>query len=383
METWDREELYAEVWERPLVKIAPKYGISAVALGKVCEKLQIPLPGRGYWAKKEFGKPVERLPLPEGKDLPIVHRFKFASPEDPSSPAAKTPAASPTDPEYLRIVDLESRNTAMVLDGPRHKLIKAAEKILRRVKPDEKGIVCPPYDQPCIEIRVSQRALGRALAFLNAVILCLETERFTVSVEQGKHGTSAQIFGYRVPFAIVEKLREKSRKQVKEYSWTRTAIEYEPKGELEFRVGDFSSGWKCKDSIKLPLEGQLPTCLGALLREGRSSLLRTKRKEQEDIERQIKQREMAILSQQIAEEEKKVCDLERWVSNWARANQMREFIATLEKTWTQQGHDLSPGAQKGQRILWMKEQADRLDPLIEGPPSILDRKGELEARWHH
>jgi hypothetical protein len=47
METWKREELYAEVWERPLVKVAPKYGISAVALGKVCHKLQIPLPGDG------------------------------------------------------------------------------------------------------------------------------------------------------------------------------------------------------------------------------------------------------------------------------------------------------------------------------------------------
>jgi len=41
-----------EVWERPLVKVAPKYGISAVALGKVCHKLQIPLPGRGYWTEK-------------------------------------------------------------------------------------------------------------------------------------------------------------------------------------------------------------------------------------------------------------------------------------------------------------------------------------------
>ena len=67
METWKRDELYAEVWEQPLVKVAPKYGISAVALGKVCHKLQIPLPGRGYWTKKEFGKPVERLPLPPGK----------------------------------------------------------------------------------------------------------------------------------------------------------------------------------------------------------------------------------------------------------------------------------------------------------------------------
>jgi hypothetical protein len=77
METWNRDELYAEIWEQPMVKIAPKYGISAVALGKVCRKLQIPLPGRGYWVKKDFGKPVKRVPLPVVKNLPVVHRIKF------------------------------------------------------------------------------------------------------------------------------------------------------------------------------------------------------------------------------------------------------------------------------------------------------------------
>jgi len=35
--------------------------ISTVVLGKVRHKLQIPLPGRGYWIKKELGKPVEPL----------------------------------------------------------------------------------------------------------------------------------------------------------------------------------------------------------------------------------------------------------------------------------------------------------------------------------
>ena len=47
METRNREELYAEVCDQPLVKVGPKYGILAVMLGKVCHKLQIPLPDRG------------------------------------------------------------------------------------------------------------------------------------------------------------------------------------------------------------------------------------------------------------------------------------------------------------------------------------------------
>ena len=60
-----RETLYKEVWKRPVREVARKYGVSAVALGKTCEKLLIPVPGRGYWAKRRAGKPVWlRPPLP-------------------------------------------------------------------------------------------------------------------------------------------------------------------------------------------------------------------------------------------------------------------------------------------------------------------------------
>jgi hypothetical protein len=128
METWNREELYTEVWDRPLVKLAPKYGISAVALGKVCDKLQIPLPGRGYWIKKEFGKPVEQLPLPEAKNLPFVRRLKFPQPQEAVATALSVlslaPSEVPTDPEWLRIVAFESRNIALNTNLKRHPLVR-------------------------------------------------------------------------------------------------------------------------------------------------------------------------------------------------------------------------------------------------------------------
>ena len=87
-------------------------------------------------------------------------------------------------------------------------------------------------------------------------------------------------------------------------------------------------------------------------------MISAKLAEQLDHERQVKERERSELARQIAEEEKKVKDLEGWVSSWARARQMREFIAALKIVWAQQGHDLSPEAQKGQRVGWKKQQAD-------------------------
>lgn len=151
METWSREELYNEIWEQPLVKTATKYGISAVALGKVCRKLQIPLPGRGYWVKKEFGKPVERLPLLPGENLPVVQRLKFPPSEGAAAPAPSAPEETPSDPEYVRIIEFESREIRIDPDAKWHSLVKAAERSLKQTKSDDRGILQPPcYREPCL-----------------------------------------------------------------------------------------------------------------------------------------------------------------------------------------------------------------------------------------
>ncbi len=72
---WNRVELYNEVWDQPLVKLSKKYGISDVRLGKVCRKLKIPHPPRGYWAKRAVDQTVGQVPLPEFKDAPVVKRL--------------------------------------------------------------------------------------------------------------------------------------------------------------------------------------------------------------------------------------------------------------------------------------------------------------------
>ena len=73
--SWNRVELYNEVWNQPLVKLSRKYAISDVRLGKVCRRLSVPHPGRGYWAKRAVGQTVEQVPLPEFKDAPMVKRL--------------------------------------------------------------------------------------------------------------------------------------------------------------------------------------------------------------------------------------------------------------------------------------------------------------------
>jgi hypothetical protein len=59
-----RQELYDRLWSEPTRTVAASIGVSDVAVAKVCRRADIPIPERGYWARKQANKPVEQRPLP-------------------------------------------------------------------------------------------------------------------------------------------------------------------------------------------------------------------------------------------------------------------------------------------------------------------------------
>lgn len=66
---YNREKLYQEVWAKPVVKVAEKYGVSDVAIHKVCKALNVPTPPPGYWARVRAGAEVKKTPLPKTKGV--------------------------------------------------------------------------------------------------------------------------------------------------------------------------------------------------------------------------------------------------------------------------------------------------------------------------
>ena len=65
MNSYEREKLYKQVWERPVSSVAKEYGVSDTAIAKACRRLCIPLPPRGYWAKVRAGQSPDIPDLPE------------------------------------------------------------------------------------------------------------------------------------------------------------------------------------------------------------------------------------------------------------------------------------------------------------------------------
>src|SRR5262245_55959545 len=78
-----RDELYRLVWETPMVRLGQQIGISGNGLAKICRRLDVPYPPRGWWAKKGAGNRVLIAPLPE-KRTPVPERVEIT----------RTPAAT-------------------------------------------------------------------------------------------------------------------------------------------------------------------------------------------------------------------------------------------------------------------------------------------------
>lgn len=67
-DSFTREMLYGLVWNSPVTAVAERFGISDVALRKLCKRRGIPVPARGYWAhlrrKGKSGRTYRKPRLP-------------------------------------------------------------------------------------------------------------------------------------------------------------------------------------------------------------------------------------------------------------------------------------------------------------------------------
>ena len=71
--TIDRATLYAQVWETPLSRLAPTYGITDVALEKACARLGVPAPRLLGQAPARARCPAPAPPLACTRRPDVVH----------------------------------------------------------------------------------------------------------------------------------------------------------------------------------------------------------------------------------------------------------------------------------------------------------------------
>lgn len=281
-----REALYDEVWTAPALTVAPKYGLSDVGLLKVCKRLRIPVPGRGYWAKVKAGQAVTRKPLPP---LPPGTRV----PEGPYPLSEGQLAARMRRTNALRETRVNGNQISVpeTLENPLPLIREAAA----RLEPGD-GWVHPAglrgAPKEVLDIQVSHDQLDRALRLMDTLLKSLEQLGFTAHVDH-EAGTTVLIGGgTRQTLALLEQVSRDDHaptpSEAKALAAYRNAsnqgryipyprlpdYDYTATGRLTLHLGPYPKQRQWNDTDHSKLEERLPRILGEMLERTEARRLR-------------------------------------------------------------------------------------------------------------
>lgn len=353
-----REELYRRVWQRPMRVLAQEIGISDAGLAKACRRAEVPVPGRGYWAKKAAGKSVRRPPLPalkqhrEGVSSEIeLHR---ASPKAPSEPVSAQ-------------IDFESRPENRI---PVKDTLRAAHPLVRiTLEALEDGTSGRIEGYPAnwtvrhLDVEVSKPLLKRALRIMDAVITAFEGRGWEVSLGRDDRNTYVVILGQRIPFGIRE-----PRRQVPIDPSARRAYDpsyrEEPAGRLALVLREYW-GRSIKKSIveteRRPLEDRLNDFMVAAVRLAHERAEWERRHAESEERRRIEELERLEKKRQREAEAASVRDLEEQARRLQSSRLLLDLVAAVRTG--AEGGSLREDERLEQWAEWAMAHAQQLDPV--------------------
>ena len=385
-----REALYEEVWSDPVTVVAPRYGLSDVGLVKICKKLGIPVPGRGYWAKVKAGRPTRKVPLPS-----LATGTRMPSGPIPLSDQEAALRAKVHD-ALLRTQ--QSQPTISVpsdLADP-HPLVQAAAVRLRQRDGWDHPACMRSAPKEVLDLQVTRNSLDRALRLMDTLLKAIVASGFTARVDAEKGETLLVGGGTTLTISIVEQVtrtshtptRAEVRARDRYYDSFRSGarggcpdipqFDWTPTGRLTLTVGSWPSR-KWNDTERSLIDARLSGIVAAIV--GLAEAKRA-REEEEERRRRAYEEELARYKAQVLarnDEHRKLRALFRDASRLQRANRLREFIAAVENRARRNG-ELTP--EKQQWIEWASAKADWLDPLVRRSDPILDTpEPEAPSYW--
>jgi hypothetical protein len=374
---WDRKELYDLVWAQPVTKVAKQFGVSDVAIAKACRKLKVPVPGRGYWAKKANGHSVRTKPLGEMKHVPEVSK------PQPREPGERFPTNVEDQQEFERIENLLRTGALTPTDEPsstQQPAIALTRQEARRAKEDWRHLLDLPNG--CLDVRVTKGSIDRALEVMSRVFsVCARHE---ITVHAADQGTSIEYLGEKVRFSLTEKVKQfelppDARAQY-EYGPTYAGkpVDFAPTGLLTLEIHEYSDLRKnFRDTERRKLEDTVGEFVFILMKTAVVLHRRTEDRRRDEREKQERIAAYEKLKSEVRQEKKRVDELFKMAENWKRAETLRKFLVIYRNQLEREQQPIEAGSELEKWLDWAQEQADRVDPLVESPPSILDRAGEL------
>jgi hypothetical protein len=372
--TLTREQLHELVWTEPMRDLAKRFHISDVGLKKVCIRNRIPVPLQGHWQKVRAGRQSPRIPLPVLKH-PQTITFK-------SRPAAATADAEPPPPDPAVEAEKEFRPVAVAeaLARP-HPVTSAMREELARKNPDDYGAIhCVEPD--VMSARIHPASKGRLLRIADALLKGFERRGF--ELRPGKPGlriaSALQVIVDEEAYSISieERMRrethkptpdELSRKRRGLYVYMKS-YDYAPTGEFMLKIepcygSGIQSSWR--DTRHHRIEQRLTEVMVSLRRHAALRKVERARAQRRAARFEAEQGRRSELRDQVEAEREAMAKLESDFEAWNRAERIRAFVDVVQ---THPAHRSDPGLRAW--ASWARECADRIDPLKDAPPSVLD-----------
>lgn len=364
-----REDLYKQVWEKPMQRLAAEYGISGNGLAKICDKLNVPYPSRGYWAKREAGKPVKQTPLPaQGMNTPADVRI---APTPPRLPPSPPPTMSPEVQESYDAA-MERAKSIAVPDALRrpHAIIAAwvaerAREVAAAKRDRFRGAFAP---KPLTAVD------RRRHRILDTLFKELEKRSFRVKAE--RYGEPwLEVGRERVEFMLYERIRQVRRPVSPEqgadplYSRQRWTQEKVPTGMLICRIKmhlavGLTHEWS--DQEDKPPEANIADIVATLNLAG--PLLKKQRevKEEQERERMEADRRRSEEAARQKRDHNRCRKFLNMAQQWREVQTASEFLSVLEADATVEGRF----GDRSHALVWMRRQLEIYDPLKVGPAGI-------------
>jgi hypothetical protein len=380
-----REELYELVWSESMVQLSKQLGISDVGLSKVCDRMKIPAPFRGYWARVQAGQKVnkERLPklppnAPESiKEWTFYARNELGGAEVGTVRTAKQ-AAVESKPEKCIVVAEE-------LIDP-HPLVSESVKTFRGGKIDkDTGLISPRTPSKALAIRATMGSIDRALRIMDALIKALEARSYVVSIRetklngyfepQSRYHTIAEIDSQQVEFSISEKVR-RTEKKATDFGYRQ--YEYHPTGALTFQSEHSWTGVRqsWSDGARQRVEECLnQVVVGAVaVADALNENHRRRAAEEAERERRRAEEEQKAALKRIEKEKRKALD--ELLSDWRQAHQIREYVSAIRADLDRLA-DPAHGEKLEQWLTWAEAYGESIDPVRHFSIPIIQDPGEI------
>ncbi len=374
-----RDELYNLVWLEPVQQVAKRFNISDVGLAKICKKMNVPRPERGYWRRKECGFAVRQIPLPPLKN-PYREKIYLSKSKPTSVDGAEEVEQLHENILFEKLP--ENRITVSTILRNPHPYVEKTMHQLKSRKPDEKGII-KVFVEEHLDVQVSQKSIHRAMCIMDALLKAFEKRGYGVQLKQHDRtwATSVTVLGEKLEFGLIEHYRQIKRppepatkKRDPYFLYSYNQYDYYPSGMLELTIKSYVYGCRksWSDGVKQRLENLLNSFMIGLIKGALKIEEERKRRELEEQKRQELMRIRQERARLIEEEKSRVRALEMEAANWVKSQQIRSYIEAVRNIIIQNQGEIMPGSETEKWLTWANQQADRIDPLTKSPPSILD-----------